>query len=223
MSTGAILTYWKGRGRANPIRFMLEETGTPYTENFLTSKADLEKLRSDGLLMYNQVPLLQIDGINLVQSDACLRHLARKHDMLGKDHAESALIDMVHAATLELRAVCLPIPFMPLEERAPKFFAAVNSTIPKFLGPIDKLLSRSDTGFVAGGGVSLADVTLFESVRFLLDFPFTTHAWFDKYSSVKKHVDMMKSRKQLGDYLKSDRSLPFPDDIYAATVRATLS
>ena len=35
-----------------------------------------------------QVPMLEIDGLNIVQCDAILRYLARKNNMLGSDLAE---------------------------------------------------------------------------------------------------------------------------------------
>ena len=37
----AVLHYFDGRGRANPIRFLLEETGQPYTEEPIRFLDDL--------------------------------------------------------------------------------------------------------------------------------------------------------------------------------------
>eukprot|EP00285_Hemiselmis_virescens_P007024 CAMPEP_0173393488 /NCGR_PEP_ID=MMETSP1356-20130122/22136_1 /TAXON_ID=77927 ORGANISM="Hemiselmis virescens, Strain PCC157" /NCGR_SAMPLE_ID=MMETSP1356 /ASSEMBLY_ACC=CAM_ASM_000847 /LENGTH=228 /DNA_ID=CAMNT_0014351509 /DNA_START=118 /DNA_END=807 /DNA_ORIENTATION=+ len=218
----ATLHYWKGRGRANPIRFMLEETATPYKERFIQGKEDLEGLRGEGKLMFNQLPLLEIDGLNLVQSDACIRYLARKHDMLGKDAAEGAVVDMVQAATLELRGVVLGYVFVPEADRASKLAESFKTTVPKFLAPIDKLLSQSKTGFVAGGDVTMADVTLYEAISFLLDAPTPSKDWFDSYPSAQKHHTMMQSRKQMAAYIKSDRRHPFPDDVYKKAVVDTL-
>jgi glutathione S-transferase len=35
--------YFDGRGRAEPIRWMLEETGTPYTENIIRTRDDMSR------------------------------------------------------------------------------------------------------------------------------------------------------------------------------------
>ena len=40
--------------------------------------------------MFGQVPLLEIDGLKLVQTGAIVRYLARKHGMYGINNVESA-------------------------------------------------------------------------------------------------------------------------------------
>jgi hypothetical protein len=60
---------------------------------------------------HTQVPCLEIDGMNLVQTDACIRYLARKHDMMGKNEKEGAIIDMVHIAVSDIRSGALMVPF----------------------------------------------------------------------------------------------------------------
>ena len=47
-------------------------------------------LRENGYLAFNQVPLLRIDGLNLVQSQAIVRYLARKHHLYGENDKEAA-------------------------------------------------------------------------------------------------------------------------------------
>jgi glutathione S-transferase len=64
----AVLHYFDGRGRANPIRFLLEETGTAYREEPIRDATAMADLRRSGKLMYGQVPMLEIDGIHLVQA-----------------------------------------------------------------------------------------------------------------------------------------------------------
>lgn len=68
----AVLTYFKGRGRGELIRLMLEVTGTEYKERTIT-KSLLEELRARGDLYFQQLPLLEIDGLKLVQSAAIVR------------------------------------------------------------------------------------------------------------------------------------------------------
>ena len=55
----------------------------------------IAKLREDRLLLFDQVPLLRIDGLNLVQSKACVRYLAEKHNLRGATPAEVATTDML--------------------------------------------------------------------------------------------------------------------------------
>eukprot|EP00128_Syssomonas_multiformis_P009273 Colp12_sorted_trinity150504_noHs@224 len=61
------LWYFDGRGLAHMIRYMLAATNEPYVERFVKDKQTMDSLREAGLLVWNQIPLLQIDGLNLVQ------------------------------------------------------------------------------------------------------------------------------------------------------------
>lgn len=72
VSAAAVFTYFKGRGRGELIRLMLEVTGTPYQERTIT-KDLLEELRSKGDLFFQQLPLLEVDGLKLVQSAAIVK------------------------------------------------------------------------------------------------------------------------------------------------------
>lgn len=47
------------------------------------------------LLCTCQLPLLQIDGLNLVQSMAIVRYLARKHNLYGADDVEMVQCDII--------------------------------------------------------------------------------------------------------------------------------
>lgn len=45
----------------------------------------------DGAMMFQQVPLIEIDGMQLVQSRAIMNYIAGKYNLYGKDLKERAL------------------------------------------------------------------------------------------------------------------------------------
>lgn len=45
---------------------------------------------TDGKLLFKQVPLLEIDGLELVQTPAIVRYIARKGGLYGHSNEESA-------------------------------------------------------------------------------------------------------------------------------------
>ena len=49
-----------------------------------------DRLRTVAELLFKQVPLLRIDGMNLVQSGAIARYLARKAHLYGETDADAA-------------------------------------------------------------------------------------------------------------------------------------
>ncbi len=117
--------------------------------------------------------------------------LSRKHSLLGASDHEAAKVDMVHAATSDIRSGPLSTPFRPLQQRGPLLAQHICTTLPKFLKPIDAMLAGSATGFVAGGGLTLADLTLFEAVKFNLDAPYVSPSWIDEYPAVVRHQQLV--------------------------------
>lgn len=45
----------------------------------------------DGALMFEQVPLVEIDGMKLVQTKAILNYIAGKYNLYGKDLKERVM------------------------------------------------------------------------------------------------------------------------------------
>ena len=62
------------------IRWLLAETGVEFEEEFLETREQYEKLQKDGRLLFDQVPLVDIDGMPRTQSRALLSHLAAKYN-----------------------------------------------------------------------------------------------------------------------------------------------
>jgi glutathione S-transferase len=53
-------------------------------------------------LPFGQLPLLQIDGLEIVQSQAIVRYIAKRENIDGKTSADEAKCDMVGAALASL-------------------------------------------------------------------------------------------------------------------------
>eukprot|EP00057_Strongylocentrotus_purpuratus_P000877 XP_001185610.2 PREDICTED: glutathione S-transferase 3 [Strongylocentrotus purpuratus] len=85
------LTYTASRGLGEPIRLALVASGIDYTEIYLQTREDFVKLTEGGKLMFKQIPLLEIDGLNLIGSEAVLRYVCRKGNLEGKTDEEKVL------------------------------------------------------------------------------------------------------------------------------------
>ncbi|GAB1294468.1 Glutathione S-transferase A2 [Apodemus speciosus] len=95
MAGKPVLHYFNARGRMECIRWLLAAAGVEFEEKFIQSPEDLEKLRKDGNLMFDQVPMVEIDGMKLVQTRAILNYIATKYDLYGKDVKERTLYDVL--------------------------------------------------------------------------------------------------------------------------------
>jgi hypothetical protein len=50
----------------------------PSGETYFSGKEQFDRIAEAGLMAFDQFPLLQIDGLNIVQKHAAVRYLARK-------------------------------------------------------------------------------------------------------------------------------------------------
>ena len=72
------LYYFDIYGRAESIRMLAAHAKLPLENVFVTGDS-LAELKSKGVLDFGQVPMLEVDGKNLVQSWAILRFLGRQN------------------------------------------------------------------------------------------------------------------------------------------------
>jgi len=69
----------------------------------------MEDLRKAGCLQFEQVPLVQIDGLNLIQSGAIVRYLGNRFGLYGDDDdfQQKYNIDSIYESTKDARTPLL--------------------------------------------------------------------------------------------------------------------
>eukprot|EP01048_Picozoa_sp_COSAG05_P002901 COSAG05_NODE_127_length_17241_cov_7.514817_4_plen_295_part_00 len=164
------LTYWNGRGLCESIRFMLAFTGEEYTEcvpgfdgaTHLAEPVHMQHLRDEGMLMWNQVPLLCIDGLQLVQSKAAVRYLAEKHDVRGATPAEVAMTDMVAEGIADWKALIgNPFEFrFGAHAQTPAQRHQTSTGNAKYLPLLERRLAKSGTGYLVGESQPLLSLSM---------------------------------------------------------------
>lgn len=87
-----IITYFSIRGRAEPIRLMLEELGIKYCESPVTGPAWRE-LKSQ--MPFGKVPMYEDGDYTIHESHAIYRYLGRKYDLYGETEDERIQCDML--------------------------------------------------------------------------------------------------------------------------------
>lgn len=106
----ATLYYFAGRGRADQIRWMLAAADIDFTQK-VVSKRDHFLTLANRQLPFGQLPLLQIDDMEIVQSQAAVRYLARKTNLQGKNNEEMLKCDMIAEAINDILPLLLQCPF----------------------------------------------------------------------------------------------------------------
>ncbi|KAK8816999.1 hypothetical protein WA556_002898 [Blastocystis sp. ATCC 50177/Nand II] len=94
----AELYYFKDAGRGEAIRLALALSGIEFKENSVNS-SDWPAMKVKGLedlsLPFGQLPLLKINGMNIVESTSILRYLSRKYITPDADEEMATTIDVM--------------------------------------------------------------------------------------------------------------------------------
>ena len=162
MAGKPVLHYFDGRGRMEPIRWLLAAAGVEFEEKFLKTRDDLARLRSDGSLMFQQVPMVEIDGMKLVQTKAILNYIASKYNLYGKDMKERAIIDMYTEGVADLEIMILYYPHMPPEEKEASLAKIKEQTRNRYFPAFEKVLKSHGPDYLVGNRLSRADIALVE-------------------------------------------------------------
>jgi glutathione S-transferase len=127
----------------------------------------LAALRATGKLPFDQMPLMEIDGLNLSQSSAMIRYLARRGGYYGETDADALWCDMIAGAVADFGEAAILAAFQPTAEIA---VTLLTARFEKF-GPVfEAQLVKNDTGYCVGNRLTFADVVLAEALTGYLEW-----------------------------------------------------
>ncbi|XP_036622974.1 glutathione S-transferase-like [Trichosurus vulpecula] len=157
------LYYFNGRGRMESVRWLLAAAGVEYEEVFLETAEELQNLIKDGELLYHQVPMVEIDGMKMVQTRAILRYIAAKYNLYGKDLKEQLLIDMYVEGMRDLYDIIMLLPFALPEDQEKNLSIVAEKATQRFFPVYEKVL-KDGKNYLVGNQLSWADVHLLELI-----------------------------------------------------------
>mmetsp|Transcript_103120 Transcript_103120/g.318183 ORF Transcript_103120/g.318183 Transcript_103120/m.318183 type:complete len:241 (+) Transcript_103120:83-805(+) len=175
-STAALpkLWYFKGRGKAEMIRFALGAAGAEWEDCFLRTRADMVQLLESGKLLFEQVPMLELPGGRcIVQTNAILRFVADTHGLHGGTPEERAEVDMLVEGASDLLGGLIGLPFqaagLPPGQRPEGALAQlVSFHLPRYFGAFERhLASRaiSSHPWMVGTKLTIADASILRCVE----------------------------------------------------------
>uniref|UniRef100_A0A5F9CCV5 glutathione transferase n=1 Tax=Oryctolagus cuniculus TaxID=9986 RepID=A0A5F9CCV5_RABIT len=156
------LHYFNGRGRMESIRWLLAAAGVEFEEKFIETREDWDRIRKDGSLMYQQVPMVEIDGMKLVQTRAIINYIANKHNLYGKDMKERALIDMYVEGVADLNEMTIVFPVHPPGVKETKLSEIKDKAKNRYFPAFEKVLKSHGQDYLVGNKLSKADILLVE-------------------------------------------------------------
>ncbi|XP_040033814.1 glutathione S-transferase, alpha tandem duplicate 1 [Gasterosteus aculeatus] len=212
MAGKVVLHYFNGRGKMESIRWLLAVAEVEFDEVYLTTREQYEKLLSDGALMFQQVPLVEIDGMKLIQTKAILSYIAEKYNLHGKDLKDRVMINMYSEGLMDLMEMIMILPFST--DKNAQLEVIKTKAKGRYLPVFDKALSGPI--YLVGGKLSCADVQLLECTLMLEEkFP----EILAEFGNVKSFQGRMTRIPAISKFLQpGSKRKPQPDETYSKTV-----
>lgn len=213
MAGKIVLHYFNGRGKMESIRWLLTVAEADYDEMYVTTREQYEKLLSDGSLMFQQLPMVEIDGMKLIQSKAILHYIAEKYNLHGKDPKERAMINMYTEGLIDLMEMMMVLPFS--QDRKARLDNIQLKAKERYLPVFEKILV--ETVHLVGGRLTMADVLLTECTL-MLEEEFT--GILADFPSIKSFQGRMILIPAINRFMQpGSKRRPRPDEHYVKTVK----
>jgi len=159
------LTYFDfAGGRGEPIRIALHAAGIEFEDNRLTF-AEFSKMRHE--TRFNALPVLEIDGAAVTQSNAICRYIGKMAGLYPVDHLQALYCDETLGAVEDLShhiGQTFGLEGEALRAAREKLVAGWLTTFVKGLGA---LLERGGGQYFAGESLSIADLKVLMQTRWL--------------------------------------------------------
>jgi glutathione S-transferase len=223
------LYYWPEiQGRGEMVRLALEQAGAHYDDVAKDGDATdriIRYLRGPGVAMPPFAPPFLQHGKRIIgQTAAILLYLGGRHGLTPKNDAgrlwthqiQLTIADFLSEAHDTHHPVSVSLYYADQKAEAKRRAAAFRKErVPKFMRWFETVIAhnRRRSGLLVGGSVTYADLSLFQTVRWLeYGFPRLMKKVMKQHPRVARLADRIGQLPRIAAYLASDRRLAFNDD-----------
>ncbi|XP_031842334.1 glutathione S-transferase [Nomia melanderi] len=190
------LIYFNARGRAEHIRYIFAYAGIDYIDERIPKERWPELKKS---MPYGMLPVLEIDGKLIAQSNAVARHLARKHNLTGRDEWEAMLCDVLVDTLGDLKQIISQYrteeDHFKKEEKKAKL---VKETIPFYLNKFEQTVGENG-GYAVGSTTTWTDFVFAVALENFENI-FGAHA-LENYPGLRALKKRVHGIPAIGDWL----------------------
>jgi glutathione S-transferase len=157
------LTYFDFHGgRGEPARLALSIGGIPF-EDDRVAFTDWEGRKAD--TPFGALPVLEVDGQILAQSNAINRYVGKLANLYPSDPWQAALCDEAMEAVEDIITQIVATLFLPEGEKKTQREALVEGPIPFYLERLQQRLDAHGGRYFADDQLSVADLKVFVWIR----------------------------------------------------------
>lgn len=211
--------YFPIRGRVEVMKLLCAYAGEPSVLkvlNYEDQKTDLDAYP------FGQSPRMVDGDIDMVQSNACIRHLARKFKLYGDSEADMCKVDVIIDGVEDLRMKYVPLIYGDrLAPEAKAKYWATHGDKASAVGQrnggahfeyLARLLRKAGGDFFVGGKVTAADIAVYDIVHLHLRPTLFPDEMKAAYPELVAHHDRVEALNGIKEYLASPDRLEAPNN-----------
>ena len=150
-------------GNCFKVAFMLRALGEPYESVHVDymNGTTREPTWRESTNEMGEVPVLEVDGQRLAQSNAINRYVGKLTDLYPSDAWQAALCDEVMEAVEDINTKLAATFFLPEEEKKAQRKALVEGPLPFYLTRLQRRLEAHGGSYFAADRLTVADLKVF--------------------------------------------------------------
>lgn len=204
----ALILSWSSLQLAQPIRLLLEYTGTKYEDKFYVcgeapnfdKSCWFDEKHTLGMDFPN-LPYLEDGDKRIVQSNAIMRYVARKHNMCGITEEEQVRVDILENQAMDFRNGFVRLCYTDCDKMKPGYLEMLPSVLKQFSDFL------GDRKWFAGVKITFVDFIMYE----LLDQHRMFHpTCLDDFKNLRDLLDRFEALEKIASYMKSERFMKTP-------------
>jgi glutathione S-transferase len=157
------LTYFDFHGgRGEPARLALSIGGIAFEDDRVPT-SDWERRKGD--TPFGALPVLEVDGQIVAQSNAINRYVGKLVDLYPSDPWQAALCDEAMEAVEDITTKIFASRFLPEQQKKAERNALVEGPLPFYLSRLERRLETRGGLYFADNRLSVADLKVFELIR----------------------------------------------------------
>jgi len=203
------LTYFAGRGLAEVSRWVFAAADQPYDDVRISHDGDrAEWLKIKPTTPFGQIPVLDIDGVKICQSNAIAHYLAHEFNLEGKTNVDHARVTMIVDCVSDVIRSVYSIrgeQDATKKAEAKKKFEDDLRTQQKYFDQF--LTDNKNTGYFVGDSLTLADIAYAVGLERMLDAEIDLH--LDEFPGLKQLNENVRSNPKIAAWIAKRPVTPF--------------
>ncbi len=220
--TVATLYYFGGRGLADQVRWLLAATEVSFTQRVIDTRKKFLKMASLQL-PFGQLPLLQIDNLEIVQSQAIVRYLAKRANLQGTTMEDEIKCDMIAETIKDLLPFVTILPFQRLKSED-VLLTHIKSAKEKWMmiaSRLEIILERNGGKYLVGSTMTYVDILVAHILTWFVEE--CGNESVDKMPLLVRLQNGIISLPGIQAFIRSQAYYPIGDRAYCEQVNSVLA